>query len=65
MVEPATGTKGLAILTNEAQLKPYNCPMCMSVVRTPVRIAVCGHLFCQECIKGYIEAQDTKKPKLL
>ena len=30
----------------------FSCPICLDILKPPIRITNCGHNFCEECLKG-------------
>ena len=40
-------------------LTDVNCAICSDVIFTPFMIIECGHIFCEECIKKWIEINNT------
>jgi len=58
--EPAAvaGASNVSILSSPIQTPKMSCPICMDTIREGVPYsAVCGHVFCKECITRVVKEQ--------
>jgi len=40
----------------------YNCPICQNILEDPMMTTKCFHIFCEKCIKSFINANLRNKP---
>ena len=43
----------------------YTCLICQNIYKNPTKIIICGHIFCKECLDGYMnQALQSKSPNI-
>ena len=54
------GTEYYFVCRDPAQIEDLKCPICLELVYEPV-LTICGHLFCQKCVRSQTQCPTCRK----